>query len=195
MIDEFAPPRGKRTLTLRRVEANTEPEELADAMIPGIDDLDGFDAEAPEPANWWEPDSFYAVEMLLRPLVESALHARRMKDMHAAIERGKLARIAAILRHYSHLVEHEFQVPEGKTRKSGTGDWTGIKYTHQPERLPVLKLVDKDAARDAGLLRERVTLELDTALAREMDAGDLPQFGVAVTPQPAVSYKLPGEAE
>ena len=171
----------QRKPILRRVADATDAE-LRGALYADID-------EPQEDSPWWVIDSLDDLDRALRESVEQVQHAKAMKEYHAAAEKRALDRIERMVRKHEAIIQTVAFVAEGKTRKSVTGDWTSIKYTNTPNKLPKLSIADKDALVEANLFKTSIVI--DTEACRKLSDDELRKSGVKVTPQPAVTYTLP----
>ncbi len=183
------PPEPRRTMHIVRMTQDIYPGDCLDVLLAGIDDNVGLSDDADDHRPTWEPADAEAVDKLVAAQVMKANHWELIKRMAAGRERDARARIDRIVAAYQDRLTCAMPVP-GKSRGKWIGPYSGGNYTGQ-DRLPELKLVDKDIATAAGLTREKITIELDTAAVRAALAGGSDVAGVEVTEQLPVSYTAP----
>lgn len=139
----------------------------------------------------WDPQSFAELDELVAVRAALARHNREVAQARMADAERYEAQIEALLRKYEHLVPHP---AAGKAWKETTGEYSGGKYRYQPERAPKYEVVDKDAAKDAGLMTTYTSWRLDTKLVHEYEANhghSIP--GVQRSEQCPVSFKAIGD--
>lgn len=179
----------KRTMSFRRVEHNTTIEQLANALILGVDE----DEELPDDDGrpFWEPGtSEDADKLLLRLFDEEDRWASRERVARAHKQRAQ-ARIERFLARYWPVLAAAMPVPDGGTRKSWTGPYTLYSYTHQPKRAPEYSVIDKEAAIKAGLKRIVPDERVGSIKAwSDKHKGKLPP-GIQATATCPVSYSAP----
>lgn len=172
-------------MIIRRI-SDARDGEIASGIIEGIDQPSEDTRDVP----FWVIDSVDDLDTAVRD-IQAQIDSWHVIEANARNHRlYQQDRIERLLGKYGFLVAQEVPVELGKSHRYFTGPVSGGKYTHKPDRLPDIKLVDPDAALSAGLARQVPVIKQDTAAIRALEV--LPaDCGVRLIPQPTVSYSPP----
>ena len=174
-----------RKMVIRKIETARDGE-IAAGFIPDVDDL----PEDPQNTYQWELATSADVDTAVRDIQAQADSWRTIEQNakdHRMYQEGRLTRV---LDKYGHLIACEVPVELGKSRRFWTGPISGGKYCHTPDRLPAIKVVDKDKAMMAGMMRVRTVVDPDTDAIRAQPELAV-KHGIELIPQPTVSYTPP----
>lgn len=151
---ELEAPATRRTFTVVR---GAIPEPVVEDAIPS-DQIQGSE---------WDPQSFAELDELVAVRAALARHNREVAQARLADAERYEGQIEGMLRKYRHLVPQPLQ---GKAWKETIGEFSGGKYRYQPERALKYEVLDKDAAKEAGLMTTYTSWRLDTKLVHEYEA-------------------------
>lgn len=177
-------------MKLVRLSAAPSLDEILGGYIADVDTAPEADEESIA-RPWYEPQSAAEVDALVWGCnVKSAGLAERIAALTAEANAVK-ARRGRIIERYSDLLIAAAPVAADKTYATWRGPFSDGSYRNQPSRAAEIKLLDKDAALAAGPARTRMVIEADTAAIRAADPAVCEKNGVALIPQPAISYSPP----
>ena len=174
-----------KRMVIRKIETARDGE-IAAGFIPDVDDL----PEDPQNAYQWELTTAEDVDTVVRDIqaqIDSWRRIERNANEHRMYQEGRLTRV---LDKYGHLVAAQVPVELGKSHRFWTGPISGGKYCHKPDRLPEIKVVDKDKALMVGLMRVRTVVDPDTDAIRAQPELAV-KHGIELIPVPTVSYAPP----